>query len=64
MSRPKGGKERPTRATAFDNECRHLPYMDISSSGESPCVIVAHTCEKSATYILRVDAHPSASCFS
>ena len=46
MSRPSGGKERPLRATAFDFECfRQLPYMDISSSGES-----AHTCETSAMY--------------
>ena len=35
----------------FDFEqFRHLPYMDISSSGESPFVVVAHTCETSATY--------------
>ena len=39
------------RATAFDFErFRHLPYMDISSSGESPFVVAAHTCETSATY--------------
>ena len=48
MSHPKGGKERPT---AFDFErFRHLPYMDIYSSGESPFVVAAHTCETSATY--------------
>ena len=63
MSRPKSGKERPTidnipilsmiqlRATAFDFErFRHLPYMEISSSGESPFVVTAHTCETSTTY--------------
>ena len=46
MSRPKGGKERPTiSATAFDlKRFRHLPYMDISSSGESPFVVAARTC--------------------
>ena len=39
------------RTTAFDFErFRHLPYMDISSSGESPFVVAAHTCETSATY--------------
>ena len=39
------------RATAFDFErFRHLPYMDISSRGESPFVVAAHTCETSATY--------------
>ena len=39
------------RATTFDFErFRHLPYMDISSSGESPFVVTAHTCETSATY--------------
>ena len=47
MSRPKGSKERPTiiiRATAFDFErFRYLPYMDISSSGESPFVVAART---------------------
>ena len=33
------------RATAFNFErFRHLPYMDISSSGESPFVVAAHTC--------------------
>ena len=38
-------------ATAFDFELfRHLPYMDISSSGESPFVVAAHTCETNATY--------------
>ena len=38
-------------ATAFDFErFRHLPYMDISSSGESPFVVAAHTCKTSATY--------------
>ena len=49
MSRPKGGKQCST--TAFDFErFRHLPYMDISSSGESPFVVAAQTCETSATY--------------
>ena len=39
------------RATAFDFErFRHLPYMDISSRGESPFVVAAHTCKTSATY--------------
>ena len=39
------------RATTFDFErFRHLPYMDISSSGNSPFVVAAHTCETSATY--------------
>ena len=39
------------RATAFDYQWfRHLPYMNISSSGESPFVVAAHTCETSATY--------------
>ena len=43
MSRPKGSKERPT---AFDFErFRHLPYMDLSSSGESPFVVAARTVE-------------------
>ena len=38
-------------ATAFDSErFRRLSYMDISSSGESPFVVAAHTCEASATY--------------
>ena len=41
MSRPKGDKERPM---AFDFErFRHLPYMDISSSGESHFEVAAHT---------------------
>ena len=31
--------------------------MNISSSGESPYVVAAHTCETSATYILLVVAH-------
>ena len=48
MSRPKGAKKRPT---AFDFEWfRRLPYMDISSSGESPLVVAARTCETRATY--------------
>ena len=39
------------RATALDFEWfRHLPYMDISSSGESPFVVAARKCEISATY--------------
>ena len=56
MSRPKGGKEHPTlydniRATTFDFEWfRHLPNMDISSSGESPSVVAEQTYETSATY--------------
>ena len=38
-------------AKAFDFErFRHLPYMDISSSGESPFVVAVHMCEISATY--------------
>ena len=51
LLRLKGGKERPnTCKTAFDFEqFRHLPYMDISSSGESPFLVTAHTCETSAT---------------
>ena len=41
------------RATAFDNErVRHLPYMDISSSGESPFVVAARTCETRAMYCM------------
>ena len=41
------------RATAFDFErFRHLPYMDISSSGESPFVVAAQSCETSATYCM------------
>ena len=50
--RLKGSKERPnTCKTAFDFEqFRHIPYMDISSSGESPFLVAAHTCETSATY--------------
>ena len=62
MSRPKGGKERPTTCNAFDNEWfGHLPYMDISSSGESPFVVAAHTCETSATYCVwtRTRARPA-----
>ena len=31
----------------------HLPYMDISSSGESPFVLL-----RLRVYALRVDAHP------
>ena len=52
MSRPKDGKERPTTYVQrhFFERFRHLPYMDISSSGECPFVVAAHTCETSATY--------------
>ena len=59
MSCPKGDKE---RATAFDYErFRHLPYMDISSSGESLFVVAACTCETRATYCVstRTRAHPA-----
>ena len=46
------------RATAFDFErFRHLPYMDISSSDESPFVVAAHTCETSATYWVSTRAY-------
>ena len=47
MSYPKGAaRSVQLRATAFDNEWfGHLPFMDISSSGESPFVVTAHTCE-------------------
>ena len=45
------GASNYVRATAFDLErFLHLPYMDISSSGESPFVVAVHTCETSATY--------------
>ena len=38
-------------ATAIDFEWfPHLPYLDISSSGESAFVVAVHTCETSATY--------------
>ena len=38
-------------AREFDFErFQHLPYMDISSSGETPFVVDAHICETSATY--------------
>ena len=51
MSRPRAARSVQLRATAFDFELfRHLPYMDISSSGESPIVVAAHTCETNATY--------------
>ena len=51
MSRPKAARSVQLRATAFDFErFRHLPYMDISSSGESPFVVATLTCETSATY--------------
>ena len=47
MSRSKGGKERPTMCNGICYErFRHLPYMDISSSGESPFMVVtARACE-------------------
>ena len=45
-------------AAAFDFELfRHLSYMDISSSWESPFVVAVHTCETSATYcvLMRIE---------
>ena len=54
MSRPSRraqGAFNYIRATEFDFEWfRHLPYMDISSSGESPFMVAVHTYETSATY--------------
>ena len=51
MSRRRAARSVQLRATAFDFErFRHLPYMDISSSGESTFVVAAHTCETRATY--------------
>ena len=51
MSHPKAARSVQLCATAFDFErFRHLPYMEISSSGESPFVVAAHTCETSTTY--------------
>ena len=50
MSRPKGGKERPTQlATAFDSEqLAHLPFMELFSSGEFPSVVAARRCSSCA----------------
>ena len=65
MSRRKGSKERRTiyiRVMAFDfQRFRHLPYMDVSSSGESPFVVAASTSETSATYSVstRTRARPA-----
>ena len=55
MSHPKGegqqGASNYIRTTAFDFErFGHLPYMDISPSGESPFVVAAQTCKTDATY--------------
>ena len=51
MSSPRAARSVQLRATAFDFErFRHLPYMDISSSGESPFVVAVHKYETCATY--------------
>ena len=50
MSRP-APRSVQLRARELDFErFQHLPYIDISSSGESPFVVDAHICETSVTY--------------
>ena len=46
------------RATVFDfGRFRHLPYMDISSSGDSPFMVTAHTVYFHVHYILTSKIH-------
>ena len=48
---PRASRSVQLGATAFDYEqFEHLPYMDISSSGESSFVVAVRACETRAAY--------------